>query len=422
MFLVQRVKDILFQPTQTWHAIVTETSDARTVFGTYVVPLAALAALAAFIGLTVVGVGVDVGGFDARERLPLANGLVNLAAGFLLSLATVYGLARAIDALATSFGARKSPRRAMMLVGYASTAAFIGAMFSIVPALSGIGLLVSLYSIFLLYTGLPVLMRCPRNKVAAYTAIAVACAIVLTLALAALLSLVVPPVRQQEAGSAAPATPASVGNTPAASATPPGPPEPAHIVAMTRNMQAAKADLAAARKAGDQVAAAAAMNEMKLAVARSGALPMAPDTIRPMLPRTLGGNLHQIRIQSHSGRGHDVLGGSEVRSTYQGGDRVVQMAIIDLSVRGALLAATEWEGATAARQADGRTETIQREGKRLVREHTNPVGQHAEVAIVLANGLMVEAAGDQTDLATLKKLLGEIDLAKLEGLQRPDKP
>jgi hypothetical protein len=42
---------------------------------------------------------------------------------------------------------------------YASTAALVGGVFSLLPMLSILGLLAALYSVYLIYTGLPVLMK-----------------------------------------------------------------------------------------------------------------------------------------------------------------------------------------------------------------------------------------------------------------------
>ena len=56
------------------------------------------------------------------------------------------------------------------------TPAFLAGIFSLIPALSIFGIL-GLYSVYLLYLGLPRLMRAPEDKAVAYTAVVVAASI-----------------------------------------------------------------------------------------------------------------------------------------------------------------------------------------------------------------------------------------------------
>jgi len=54
----------------------------------------------------------------------------------------------------------------------------VGGIFSLIPALSVLGLVASLYSIYLIYLGLPVLMKCPAEKALVYTIVILVCAVV----------------------------------------------------------------------------------------------------------------------------------------------------------------------------------------------------------------------------------------------------
>ena len=80
---------------------------------------------------------------------------------------------------------------ALKVVAYGSTAGFVGGIFSLLPPLAWLGLLLALYSIYLFYTGLPVLMRCPPEKAGAYTAVVIVCAIVATIVVAGVASVFV---------------------------------------------------------------------------------------------------------------------------------------------------------------------------------------------------------------------------------------
>ena len=111
---------------------------------------------------------------------------------YLLSLAMVYVLALIVDALAPTFGGTKNQINALKVVAYGATAGFLGGIFSLMPSLSILGVLAALYSIYLIYTGLPVLMKSPPDKALAYTAVVIVCGIVAGILIGVLSALVTP--------------------------------------------------------------------------------------------------------------------------------------------------------------------------------------------------------------------------------------
>ncbi len=191
MFVIQRAQSILLKPKETWPVIAAEAADTRSIYTNYVMILAAIPAIAGFIGLSLIGAGA----FGVNVRIPVASGIVHMLISWVLSLAMVFVLALIVDALAPTFGGSKSPISALKLVAYGTTASFVGGIFNLIPVLSILGLVAALYSIYLIYTGLPVLMRCPPEKAAAYTAVVVVCGVVAAVVLAALATLFTPGLR-----------------------------------------------------------------------------------------------------------------------------------------------------------------------------------------------------------------------------------
>lgn len=188
MNLVQRAKDILLKPKDTWPVIAQEGGDVPSIYAGYLIYLAAIPAIAGFIGLSLVGVSV----LGTSVRVPLLSGLVNMVLSYVLSLAMVFVLALVADALAPTFGGSKNALNAFKLLAYAGTAGMLGGVFALLPALSVLGLLASLYSVYLVYLGLPVLMQCPQEKALAYTAVLLVCAFVAMLILGAVSALFMP--------------------------------------------------------------------------------------------------------------------------------------------------------------------------------------------------------------------------------------
>ena len=174
MNIIARVKEILLTPQAAWPVIAAEDTSTVALYTQYIMILAAIQAVAGFIGMSLFGVSM----MGVSVRVPIVTGLVQMVLGYGLALAMVYVVALIADALAPSFGGQKNPMNALKLVAYAGTAAMVGGIFALVPALGMLTLVAALYSLYLLYLGVPVLMQVPRDKALPYTAVLVVCAIV----------------------------------------------------------------------------------------------------------------------------------------------------------------------------------------------------------------------------------------------------
>ena len=173
MNLIERVKAILLTPKTEWPLIEREPGDVGFLFTNYVAILAAIPAVCGFVGWLIIGGS-------------LFSGLLNAIVGYILAFVAVYVMALIIDALAPSFNGQKNFGNALKLVVYSSTAAWLGGVFSLIPAIAILGLLCALYSLYLLYLGIPVLMKSPDDKSLIYTVVAVVCAIVVSIVIAAI--------------------------------------------------------------------------------------------------------------------------------------------------------------------------------------------------------------------------------------------
>ena len=84
-----------------------------------------------------------------------------------------------IDGLAPSFGSTKDPLKAMKVAAYYPTAGWVAGLLLLIP---GVGVLAALiggiYSLYLLYIGLPMLMRTPADKQVAYFVVTLIVAII----------------------------------------------------------------------------------------------------------------------------------------------------------------------------------------------------------------------------------------------------
>lgn len=187
MDLVSRVKGILLSPKSEWATIDTEPATVGGLYTGYIVPLAAIPAVAGFIGLTLLGYNV----LGTSIRYPMTAGIEYAVTQYVLALVGTYVLALIIDALAPNFGGQKSQIQALKVAAYASTASWIAGVFAILPALAILSIL-GLYSLYLLYLGLPTLMKAPPEKAMGYTVVVIVCAIVVFIVIGVLTRTVVP--------------------------------------------------------------------------------------------------------------------------------------------------------------------------------------------------------------------------------------
>lgn len=171
-----RIRNILLDPRSEWPVAAAESDSVGRLFRRYVLILAAVPALAQFVKETLIGYHL----FGVQMRTPLASGLLSLALGYLISLALVYAAARLVYALAPTFGARADRVQSMKAVAYAWTAAWLAGAAMIVPWLGWLVAIAGIiYSIYLLYVGLPHVMHCSEERSASYTAAIVAVTMVL---------------------------------------------------------------------------------------------------------------------------------------------------------------------------------------------------------------------------------------------------
>ena len=189
MHLIDRVKRLLLQPREEWQVIDKESVDVVDLYKSYIAPLAAIGPLCGSIGMSVVGTSLaGMGTF----RVSFGAALVQAVLIFGLMLGGVYVIALIIDALAPTFGAQRSKSQALKLAAYASTASWLGGIFTLFPMLSVLSLLAALYSLYLFYLGLPILMRVPEDRTIGYTAVVVLSTIALFILIGAIIPMPTP--------------------------------------------------------------------------------------------------------------------------------------------------------------------------------------------------------------------------------------
>lgn len=409
MNLIQRVQDILLKPQATWPVIEGESDDIGSLYRTYLIYLAAVPAVATFIGLSLVGAGM----MGVHFRVPLVSGLVNMVFSFVLTLVMVYVLSLIANALAPTFGGQKNPLSAFKLVAYGSTAGLLGGVFNLLPALSMLGLLAALYSIYLIYTGIPVLMKAPPEKAMGYTAVLIVCGIVASIIVGAVSAMFTSgPGMMLGRGTTESDVTIQVPGTEITLDT-------SKLEAASKKVQEAAAQMEAAQAKGDTAAAGQAMSTMMGAAlgGMEGGKPFAPDVLQGFVPARLEGmERTAIEARADSAMGMNF---SSVTAEFRTDTGRVEVRVQDIGAVPALaLAMGGWSRSTVNRETQDEVEKVYQRDGVSVKEAFRKDGSQAEMSMLLGNGLMLDVSGDSVNMDTVRSAMAALDTKGLAALQR----
>jgi hypothetical protein len=187
MNLVERAKEIIFKPKETWEKIKGEETTIKDLYMSYAGILAIIPAVSTFIGMSLIGTSF----FGVHFRVPFVSGLVQAILQYALTLVGVYVVAFIIDALAPSFNSKKDMMAAMKLAVFSFTPSWIAGVLGIIPMLGMLAIIASLYSLYLFYVGLPILMETPKEKVLGYFIVIIVVSIIVSVVIGAVAGLVV---------------------------------------------------------------------------------------------------------------------------------------------------------------------------------------------------------------------------------------
>ncbi len=179
MALVDRVQRILTQPVAEWPVIANEPTSVGALYTGYVIPLALIPPVAAFIGRLVF--------FHS-----LIGGLVLGLITFVLSLVAVYVVGLIAAALAPSFGGVNDQIAGVKWAAYSQTAAWVAGIANLIPIVGWLIVLIgALYSLYLFWLGTVPMMRVGADKAVAYALVVIVCEIVISFVIFAIAAAVV---------------------------------------------------------------------------------------------------------------------------------------------------------------------------------------------------------------------------------------
>ncbi|HEY0681666.1 MAG TPA: Yip1 family protein [Steroidobacter sp.] len=406
--LMARAKAILLSPKNEWPVIAGEPTTVADLYKGYIIPLAAIPAIFGFLQMSVIGMSVP---FAGTVRIGVGAGLTTMIVGYLLALVMAYVMALIVDALAPSFGGQKNNIQALKVVAYAYTASWLAGIAQIVP---GLGMLIiltgAIYSIYLLYLGLPQTMKCPPEKAAGYTAVAIIIAIVLGFVTAAVVGSIAGVGNMMAGGSYS----TSDEDVQFDKDSPLG-----KMEQWSKEMEAANKKLEEAQQSGDQAAQDAALKAVFGAAMSGGGgqvESLTPDRLKGFVPEELAGlKRSSLSAERNGAMGLQVSSASATYTNDSG--REVRLEITDAGSAKGLLGLASWAGVEGEKEADGRYEKTFREDGRLVHEEWDSNVSTGQYTVVLGDRFTVKVEGAAGSVGELREAAEELDLDGLADLR-----
>jgi hypothetical protein len=400
-----------------------EPATPASLFTGYVVPLAAIGPIAAFIGLSIIGVSIP---FVGTIRTSFVGGIVHAIISFAFALLGVGILAWVIDAIAPTFDGRKNFVQALKVAAYSYTPAFVAGILLIFPPLAPLQFLAALYGLFLLFLGLPILMQAPAAKAFGYTAAVVVCAFLIgivtavatTAVRASTLAMFGPPrshISDQQAAAAGAIVAGAIGAAARQAAA-----NSAHT-ADEANTSGATTTTTTSSSSDDAANAQAVAGAAKVvgALVTGGKNVTVVDyhALKNALPEAADG---MTRTDAHSET--KKVGGisaSTATATYSDGKSgSLRLEITDMgNMSGLLSLGSMAMGATESESDTGYEKNVTIGGQRVHEKYTK-AGNETELVTIAGDRFMVQVNGSGVDVAAAEHLLGQVDAARLVALTR----
>lgn len=175
--LVERAKNIILTPKTEWVVIDAEPATIGGLYRNYICILAAIPAIAMAVGLLVFGINLII----VTVRPSIGYVLSQAITSYIMTLIGVFVIALIIEALAPTFGGQKDRVQALKVAAYSYTAAWLAGIVYIVPMLGLLVLIAMIYGFYLMYLGLPIVMKSSPDKTVVYLIAIIVAAVVVYL-------------------------------------------------------------------------------------------------------------------------------------------------------------------------------------------------------------------------------------------------
>lgn len=158
-FILSRAWGLLREPKKEWEQIKAEETTIPNILIGYVAPLAAIPPVCDLIGSAL---------FNRLLTIEPGEALIRAVVTWLVTIGLVFFLGVLVNVLADNFDGDKDELAAQKVAAYSLTPSFLSGVFSLWPPLWWVSLFALAAMVYIMYRGLPILMKAPADRALAY--------------------------------------------------------------------------------------------------------------------------------------------------------------------------------------------------------------------------------------------------------------
>lgn len=396
--LVGRVRRLIVSPKTEWDAIAQEELIPAQLATGFILPLAGIAALAGFIGSAVFGVEI----LGTVYRTGIFSGLFAALVSVALAVGLAFVFAFIVDSLAPSFGGARNFRQAFKLAAFAPTPVWVASVFQLIPLLGILTLVGAVYSLYLLFVGLPKLMKPTPEKATTYTLAAIGIAIAVNI----LIAFIASPLTGRSGLIGA--TSSDAGRSGAVRAA-----GGEAATRAPRSLNERVAEMEKAAEGGDISAIVGALGGLTSEEANAPLVDM--EALKGIAPARIAGLPRQsIEVEALS----FPIRAAVMSATYGEGPKRVTFKVTNSPMIGGVMAVAGLAGAEYDREGPDGHERLRRKGDAVVLEEWSKSGKTGRYAQTTAKVFMIEAEGEGVAFSDLRDTVTNVSAADLEKLPR----
>jgi len=162
--LIQHVKGLFTNPKIEWATIRDRNLTVLQLYKEFLFVAAAIAPICALIGTTTLGWSIGIG---EPVKLTFASALKMSVAFYIAILIATFTIGKLIHWMSETYGSKQSLSVCVALAGFTAMPLFLVGAIQLIPTLwlnFVVGLPALAYSVYLLFTGVPIMMQIPEER------------------------------------------------------------------------------------------------------------------------------------------------------------------------------------------------------------------------------------------------------------------
>ena len=182
--MIGNVFGLLFHPKSQWQAIANRGHFSMFTAVLYTVVLAIIPAVAWYYGVT--SIGWTVGEEGERIRMTQDSASVIILLFYLTMVVVVCAIGYMIHWMSKTYGSDSNSAKGIAIAGFSATPLFIAGAIGFLPVFwvaLVIGVAAVSYAVYLLYTGIPIVMHIPEERGFLFSSAVIAVCLVFLIAI-----------------------------------------------------------------------------------------------------------------------------------------------------------------------------------------------------------------------------------------------